>query len=55
MDDLMLACWNRVHAVGLERSEQGTTVVEYMMVVALLLAAVVLVTSLGASMVADLA
>jgi hypothetical protein len=55
MDDLMLAWCNRVHAVGLERSERGTTVVECMMVVALLLAAVVLVTSLGASMAGNVA
>jgi Flp pilus assembly pilin Flp len=55
MDDLVLAWWSRVHAAGLERGERGTTVVEYLMVVALLLAAVVLVTSLGASMVGDVA
>jgi len=55
MDDLVLAWWSRVHSVAPERGEQGTTVVEYVMIVALLLAAVVLVMSLGPSMVGDAA
>ena len=43
------------HPARPDRDERGTTAVEYLMVVALLVAAVVLVTTLGASLAGDVA
>ena len=47
MDDVMLAWWIRTR--GADADERGATVIEYLMVVALFVAAAVLVASLGAS------
>jgi hypothetical protein len=51
MDDVMLAWWIRTR--GADADERGATVIEYLMVVALFVAAVVLVTTLGASFAGD--
>jgi Flp pilus assembly pilin Flp len=45
MGDVMLAWWTRARTA--DADELGATVVEYLMVVALLVAAAVLVTTLG--------
>ena len=47
MDDVMLAWWIRTR--GTDTDERGATVVEYLMIVALFVAAVTLVATLGAS------
>ena len=51
MADVVLAWWIGAQREGAD--EQGTTVVEYVMIVALLLAAVVLVATFGASLAGD--
>ena len=51
MDDGLLAWWIRTRRA--DTDERGATVVEYLMIVALCLAAVVLVATLGASLTGD--
>ena len=51
MGDGMLAWWIRTRAA--DTDELGATVVEYLMIVALFVAAAVLVATLGASLAGD--
>jgi Flp pilus assembly pilin Flp len=51
MADVVLAWW--IEAQRWRADERGTTVVEYLMIVALLFAAVVLVATFGASLAGD--
>ena len=51
MGDVTLAGWARARAA--DTDELGATMVEYLMIVALFVAAVVLVASLGASLAGD--
>ena len=53
MADVALAWWSTLHPAGPDRDERGATAVEWMMVVALLLSAVVLVAALGTSFAGD--
>jgi hypothetical protein len=53
MDDVVLAGWTRRRDAGSGADERGTTVVEYLMLLAMVLSAVVLVATLGASLAGD--
>jgi hypothetical protein len=53
MDDVVLAWSNGARDAGSGADERGTTVVEYLMLLALVLSAVVLVATLGASLAGD--
>jgi len=55
MADVALAWWSSVHPTGPDRDERGATAVEWMMIVALLLSAVVLVAAFGTSFAGDVA
>ena len=55
MADVALAWWSSVHPTGADRDERGATAVEWMMIVALLLSAVVLVAAFGSSWTGDAA
>ena len=47
MADVVLTWWSRLHPTGPERDERGTTALEWVMIVALLVSAVVLVATAG--------
>ena len=53
MADVALARWSTLYPTGPDRDERGATAVEWMMIVALLLSAVVLVAALGTSFAGD--
>ena len=49
MADVVRAWWTLLHPTGPDRAERGATAVEWVMIVALLLSAVVLVSAFGTS------
>jgi hypothetical protein len=53
MDDVVLAWWTLGRDAGSGTDERGTTLVECVMLLAMLLSAVVLVATLGASLAGD--
>jgi Flp pilus assembly protein TadG len=55
MADVVLAAWTRCRPTGAARDECGATALEWVMIVALLLSAVVLVTAFGTSWTGDVA
>jgi hypothetical protein len=55
MADVALAAWTRFRPTGPERDERGATSLEWVMIVALLLSAVVLAASFGTSWAGDVA
>ena len=55
MADVALTWWTRLHPTSPDRDERGTTAVEWVMIVALLLSAVVLVATFGTSWAGDAA
>ncbi len=55
MADVVLAASTRFRPTGAARNERGATTLEWVMIVALLLSAVVLVTAFGTSWTADVA